>query len=359
MRHWRRCAPSRASGRASGSPASAARPPTSCCCGVWSSIAGAGWTRTSSRTPTPPAASSPAPRRLSSRSSAPTASAARSARSSAVSASSSPRSCSSSPSRCVFFGHAPPLWMRGAGAGAGAAVAAVAVEPRARCSCRATSACAATARAWLRWAAYLVAAGRRPRRCIGPYLVLVLLGCGLSSSRCSAGRASLRACTAGPLAALAPRAVAAGGLGSAVLDGVQGRRALLRRRLRDHPADAGRRRAHLPLDDRCRIPERRRARPGHPRAPWSPTVAAVGYAAHGLGGGLLAASVAFTPSFSFILLGGGASGACARAPRARAFLAGAGPAAIGAILGAAVPLTGALRRTVAVRACSPPPRSRC
>src|SRR5205085_9581274 len=35
------------------------------------------------------------------------------------------------------------------------------------------------------------------------------------------------------------------------------------------------------------------------------TVAAVGYAAHGLGGGILAAAVAFTPSFSFILLGGG------------------------------------------------------
>ena len=35
------------------------------------------------------------------------------------------------------------------------------------------------------------------------------------------------------------------------------------------------------------------------------TIAAVGYAAHGLAGGLLAAAVAFTPSFSFILLGGG------------------------------------------------------
>jgi chromate transporter len=32
------------------------------------------------------------------------------------------------------------------------------------------------------------------------------------------------------------------------------------------------------------------------------TVAAVGYAAHGLAGGLLAACVAFMPSFSFVLL---------------------------------------------------------
>ena len=35
------------------------------------------------------------------------------------------------------------------------------------------------------------------------------------------------------------------------------------------------------------------------------TIAAVGYAAHGLSGGVIAAAVAFTPSFSFVLLGGG------------------------------------------------------
>ena len=34
------------------------------------------------------------------------------------------------------------------------------------------------------------------------------------------------------------------------------------------------------------------------------TVAVVGYAAHGLGGALLAASIAFAPSFCFVLLGG-------------------------------------------------------
>ena len=35
------------------------------------------------------------------------------------------------------------------------------------------------------------------------------------------------------------------------------------------------------------------------------TVAAVGYAAHGLGGGVLAAAIAFAPSFLFVLVGGG------------------------------------------------------
>ena len=75
------------------------------------------------------------------------------------------------------------------------------------------------------------------------------------------------------------------------------------------------------------------------------TIAAVGYAAHGLAGGVLAAVVAFAPSFSFILLGGGRFQRLRDSPNARAFLDGAGPAAIGAILGAAIPLTAALQET--------------
>jgi chromate transporter len=75
------------------------------------------------------------------------------------------------------------------------------------------------------------------------------------------------------------------------------------------------------------------------------TVAAVGYAAHGIGGGLLAALVAFVPSFSFILLGGGRFERLRANTRARAFLDGAGPAAIGAIFGAAVTLAAALRES--------------
>ena len=75
------------------------------------------------------------------------------------------------------------------------------------------------------------------------------------------------------------------------------------------------------------------------------TIAAVGYAAHGLGGGLLAAAVAFTPSFSFILLGGRRFERLRGKRSARAFLDGAGTAAIGAILGASVPLALALGET--------------
>ena len=64
------------------------------------------------------------------------------------------------------------------------------------------------------------------------------------------------------------------------------------------------------------------------------TVAAVGYAAHRVEGAALAAAVAFAPSFVFVLLGGRQFDRVRASDRAQAFLAGAGPAAIGAILGA-------------------------
>jgi chromate transporter len=73
------------------------------------------------------------------------------------------------------------------------------------------------------------------------------------------------------------------------------------------------------------------------------TVAAVGYAAHGIGGGLMAAAIAFVPSFSFVLVGGPRFERLREREAPRAFLDGAGPAAIGAILGAAVTLAIALR----------------
>jgi chromate transporter len=75
------------------------------------------------------------------------------------------------------------------------------------------------------------------------------------------------------------------------------------------------------------------------------TVAAVGYAAHGIAGGLLAALIAFVPSFSFVLLGGRRFERLRGNHNARAFLDGAGPAAIGAILGAAILLAAALQET--------------
>jgi chromate transporter len=72
------------------------------------------------------------------------------------------------------------------------------------------------------------------------------------------------------------------------------------------------------------------------------TVAVVGYAAAGLAGGILASAIAFAPSFAFVLLGGPHFSRFRGNTRARAFLDGAGPAAIGAILGSAITLTRAL-----------------
>jgi chromate transporter len=72
------------------------------------------------------------------------------------------------------------------------------------------------------------------------------------------------------------------------------------------------------------------------------TVAVVGYAAAGIAGGLLASAVAFAPSFLLVLFGGPRFEQIRGDQRARAFLDGAGPAAIGAILGSAITLARAL-----------------
>ena len=60
----------------------------------------------------------------------------------------------------VFFGHAPPLWIRGAGAGAGAAVAAVAVHAAFSLLVPSYQRVRATRARLARWSAYLAAAGR-------------------------------------------------------------------------------------------------------------------------------------------------------------------------------------------------------
>jgi putative chromate ion transporter len=72
------------------------------------------------------------------------------------------------------------------------------------------------------------------------------------------------------------------------------------------------------------------------------TVSAVGHAAAGVVGGLIAAIVVFTPSFTFVLLGGNRFEQLRAKQHVRAFLDGAGPAAIGGIIGAGISLASAL-----------------
>ena len=108
----------------------------------------------------------------------------------------------------LFLAGSPPLWVQGAGAGAGAAVAAVAVQAgwslavpswtRARTNGKGRR---------FRWVAYLLAGGAAAAT-IGPWLVLVLLGCGVTELAVRAAQG------AGPGAdgtgAAAPNAVAVG-----------------------------------------------------------------------------------------------------------------------------------------------------
>jgi chromate transporter len=234
----------------------------------------------------------------------------------------------------IFLAASPPKWIMGAGAGAGAAVAAVALHAGSGLlpnSWRRSD-------AKLRWAIYL-AAGTAAAATVGPWVVLVLLGCGaaeLTVRSVEAGR--LPAPTIAPLAALVVEtgkllsvawvsfkvgALSYGG-GFVVIPLMQ--------------SDAVDRHHWLTDGQFLDAVALGQITPG----PVTHTVAVVGYGAAGVGGALLAAAVAFAPSFVFILLGAARFDRLRADRRARAFLDGAGPAAIGAILGSAIPLTEAL-----------------
>jgi chromate transporter len=254
----------------------------------------------------------------------------------------------------VFLSGSPPDWIRGAGAGAGAAVAAVAVRAGGDLLGPSLERARGEDGTLVRWALYALA-GAAAAATIGPWLVLVLLACGLLElliRRAShGGVASILA----PLLAL-PRATLPGGLRDAMplaalaSSGTVGD--LVWTALKVGALSFGGGFVIVPLMQGDAVHAYHwmsnteflnavalgQVTPG----PVVATVAAVGYGAFGIGGGLLAALVAFLPSFSFILLGGGRFERLRGNPLARGFLGGAGPAAIGAILGSAVPLTGAL-----------------
>ena len=241
----------------------------------------------------------------------------------------------------LFFGHAPPLWVRGAGAGAGAAVAAVAVHAALSLLVPSYARVRADGARRARWAAYLVAAAAGAAL-IGPYLVLVLIGCGLAELALQRRPAITPGLHWGPLAALTPHAVAAGGLGALCWTAFKvgalsyGGGFVIIPLMQGDAVDVHHWMTNAEFLNAVALGQ---VTPG----PVVATIAAVGYSAHGLMGGLLAAAVAFTPSFSFILLGGERFGKLRANPGARAFLDGAGPAAIGAILGAAMTLADALQ----------------
>jgi chromate transporter len=238
----------------------------------------------------------------------------------------------------LFLAGSPPRWVKGVGAGAGAAVAAVAVRTGSSFLPASWQAAQQASRA--RWLVYL-AAGGVAAATVGPWLVLVLLGCG--AVELAARRTTRSGSAAGvlPLPLLAAAAPATGGLlalawvafkvgalsyggGFVIVPLMQ--------------ADAVDRYHWLTNAQFLNAVALGQVTPG----PVVHTVAAVGYGAAGVGGGLLAALVAFAPSFAFVLGGAGRFDRLRGNPDARAFLGGAGPAAIGAILGVAIPLARAL-----------------
>ncbi|MDQ1706680.1 MAG: chromate transporter [Ilumatobacteraceae bacterium] len=238
----------------------------------------------------------------------------------------------------LFLQTAPPRWIAGAGAGAGAAVAAVAVHAGVGLISPSWRRSSATSRA--RWVLY-ASVGAIAAATIGAYLVLVLLLCGITEVTISTRYRYAQ--MSGLLAVPAPGTAVAGmgGLlavtwtafkvGALAYGGGFVIIPLMRSDAVDH--------YHWMTGTQfLNAVALGQATPG----PVTQTVAAVGYAAAGLGGGLLAAAVAFAPSFAFILVGGARFDRLRANVIAQAFLVGAGPAAIGAILGSAVPLARAI-----------------
>ena len=256
----------------------------------------------------------------------------------------------------VFLSGSPPDWIRGAGAGAGAAVAAVAVRAALDLLRPSYAHARGTGGSRLRWFAYGLAGGVAAAT-IGPWLVLVLLACGflelLIRRAASGGSAALltpllawpRSALAGIAGELAPLGlVATGSVGDLVWTALKVGALSFGGGFVIIPlmqGDAVHVYHWMSNSEFLNAVALGQVTPG----PVVATVAAVGYGAYGIGGGLLASLVAFLPSFSFILLGGGRFERLRGNPLARGFLAGAGPAAIGAILGSAVPLAAALSET--------------
>jgi chromate transporter len=262
----------------------------------------------------------------------------------------------------LFLSESPPASLRGAGAGAGAAVAAVAV--RAGLGVAHPIWARGSRGARRRTLAYALAGGLAAA-ITGPWLVLVLLACGAAElARDALAHGGPRAgawlplppalALASPLRRLAQAlgrwpalfgaAAAAGGTPALAWTAFKvgalafGGGFVIVPLMQSDAVGTYHWMSHGQFLNAVALGQ---ITPG----PVTQTVAAVGYSAAGVPGGLLAAFVAFLPSFSFILIGAARFERLLLDERVLAFLAGAAPAAAGAIIGAAVPLAAALSET--------------
>ena len=238
----------------------------------------------------------------------------------------------------VFLAASPPVWIKGAALGAGAAVAPVAVHAALGlipASWRRAGRLRARRARWVLYAAV----GGVAAATLGTFLVVVLVGCGLVE----AGLAGRPKAPERPLSfVVAPLGVVAAG-GSSALTWVAVKVGALSFGggfviIPLMQADAVHRYHWMTNSQFLNAVALGQITPG----PVVQTIAVVGYAAGGVGGALLAALVAFAPSFVFIIAGARHFGALRTNRLAQSFLGGAGPAAIGAIVGASIPLALAL-----------------
>ena len=269
----------------------------------------------------------------------------------------------------VFLATHPPGWIGAAAAGADAAVPAVALAAAAGLLPASWRRAGRSRAARGRWAGYLLAGGVAAAT-VGPWLVLVLAACGFAEIAMRARRSGRppRAPQPGhPNPGQPPTGPGQPAAGSRVRGSRRGRDRA-RRCCRWPPGSAaaggllavawvalkvgalsyGGGFVIIPLMQHDAVHTYHwmtsaqflsavalgQVTPG----PVVQTVAVVGYAAAGVAGGLLAALVAFSPSFLFVLGGARYFDRLRANDAVQAFLTGAGPAAIGAIAGAAIPL---------------------
>jgi chromate transporter len=280
----------------------------------------------------------------------------------------------------LFLAARPPGWIDGAAAGAGAAVPAVAVAAAVGLAPASWRRAGPRRAARVRWCGYILAGGLAAAT-IGPGLVLVLAACGLIEVAASIRPPTARAMVALPFGALPFGALPFGALPfgalpfralpframpfrappfralpfrvlalatAAVLPAGGGLVALAWVAFKVGALSYGGGFVIIPLMQHDVVGTYHwmnatqflgavalgQVTPG----PVVLTVAVVGYAAAGVVGGLLAVTVAFAPSFAFVLGGGRYFDRLRANARVQAFLTGAGPASVGAIAGSAVPL---------------------
>lgn len=242
----------------------------------------------------------------------------------------------------LFLSSDPPLAVLGAAAGVGAAVPAVALHAAAGLVPASWRRAGSRTARRVRWIAYF-AIGVLGATLVGPFLVIALVGCGLvevTARRTATG-------TRRPARPLVPALVPAF-LPTATIPAVGGLAALGWVALKVGALSYGGGFVIIPLMQHDAVSTYHWMTPAQfldavalgqiTPGPVVQTVAVVGYAAAGIAGGLLAAVVAFAPSFVFVIGGARHLDRLKANASVQAFLTGAGAAAIGAIAGASITL---------------------